>query len=88
MKLKRRLMKLAAVSAATLLTEGLFRSGRDLSREKLIESIEGLYGFNTGLTPEMAFTPNRRLGARGGHIVAVDLSEGAFKPTGERVVPR
>ena len=80
--------QLAAVSAATLFTEGLFRSGRDLSREKLIESLEGLYDFSTGLTPEMAFTPNRRLGARGAHVVSVDLAKGTFEPTGERITPR
>ena len=80
--------QLAAVSAATLLVEGLNRAGRDLSREGLIESLEGLYDFSTGLTPQMAFTPNRRLGARGGHVVTVDLAGGSFEPTGKRIVPR
>jgi ABC-type branched-subunit amino acid transport system substrate-binding protein len=62
-----------ALSSAKLLVEGLKRAGRDLNRERLIEALEGLYKFATGFTPAVTYGPNRRLGARGAHIVPLDL---------------
>jgi branched-chain amino acid transport system substrate-binding protein len=45
------------------LVEGLRRAGRDLTREKLIEALETLDGFQ-GIGPAMTFGPDRRQGAR------------------------
>jgi hypothetical protein len=53
--------------------EGLRRAGRELSRTRLVEGIEQLYNFDTGVTPPLTFGPNRRIGALGAHIVTVDL---------------
>jgi ABC-type branched-subunit amino acid transport system substrate-binding protein/mono/diheme cytochrome c family protein len=80
--------QLSALAAAQVLLEGLHRAGRDLSRERLIESLEGLYKHQTGLLPPVTFTPNRRLGAPGAHIVRANLQTRNFEPLGERVVPR
>ena len=75
--------QLAALAAAKLLVEGMRRAGRDLSRVRLIEGIEGLFGFQTGVTPPLSYGPNRRIGARGAHIVAVDLANKRYAPVGD-----
>lgn len=65
--------------SAKILTEGLKRAGKDVSREKLVAVLEGLYEFNTGLTPQITFGPNRRIGALGAYIASVD-------PEGKKIV--
>jgi ABC-type branched-subunit amino acid transport system substrate-binding protein len=70
--------QVSAFSAARILTEGLKRVGKDLSREKLIQSLEGLYEYQTGLTPAITFGPNRRIGAMGAYIVTIDLKQKQF----------
>ena len=72
--------QISAYVSAQLLVEGLKRAGRDLSREKLINSLEGLYEFDTGLTPRLTYGPNRRVGAAGAYIVAVDVEKKQFVP--------
>jgi len=80
--------QIAAVAAAKLLVEGLQRAGRELSHQALVKSLEGLYGYKTGLTPALSFGPNRRIGARGAHVVAVDLVNRAYQPIGGWREPR
>jgi ABC-type branched-subunit amino acid transport system substrate-binding protein len=70
--------QVSAFAAAKILVEGLKRAGKDLSREKLIQSLEGLYQYQTGMTPAITYGPNRRIGANGAYIVAVDLKEKKF----------
>lgn len=74
--------QLSAYVAATLFAEGVKRAGRELTREKLITALEGLYEFDTGLTPRLTFGPNRRIGAFGAHIVTFDRTKKAFIPAG------
>jgi ABC-type branched-subunit amino acid transport system substrate-binding protein len=74
--------QLSAYAAAQLFVEGLKLAGRDLSREKLITSLEGLSEYQTGLMHSLTFGPNRRVGASGSHIVGVDLEKKQFAPTG------
>jgi ABC-type branched-subunit amino acid transport system substrate-binding protein len=74
--------QLSAYAAAQILVEALKRAGQDLSREKLIASLEGLYEYKTGLTPAITFGPNRRTGALGAHIVAVDVEKKQYASTG------
>lgn len=64
--------RLSALSAAKLLVYGLQKAGRELTREKLIDTLEGLYRFETGQMPPLTFTPNRRVGTDGVHVLAVD----------------
>jgi len=71
-----------------VLVQGLKESGRRLSRELLIEALEGLYEYSTGLTPPLTFGPNRRVGAHGAYIVAVDLDERRFAGDPVWVEPR
>jgi ABC-type branched-subunit amino acid transport system substrate-binding protein len=72
--------QISAYSAAKILVEALKRAGKDVSREKLIQSLEGLYEYQTGLTPAITYGPNRRVGAMGAYIVAVDLNGKQFVP--------
>ena len=74
---------MSAFSAAKLLVEGLNLSGRDLSREKLIAALEGFYQFETGLTPPITYGPNRRIGALGAYVVALDLDNKGFTPASD-----
>jgi ABC-type branched-subunit amino acid transport system substrate-binding protein len=69
-----------AYSAAKVLVEALKRAGRELSRDKLIQSLEGLSDYPTGLAPALTFGPNRRIGAMGAYIVTIDLNEKQFLP--------
>ena len=70
--------QLSAYSGARILVEGLKRAGKDVSREKLIETLEGLNQYTTGLTPAVTFGPNRRIGAMGAYIVTIDLEKREF----------
>jgi ABC-type branched-subunit amino acid transport system substrate-binding protein len=74
--------QISAYVAAKILVEGLKRTGRDLSREKFIHSLEKLYEFQTGLTPRVTYGPNRRIGALGSYIVTIDLEKKNFTPVG------
>jgi ABC-type branched-subunit amino acid transport system substrate-binding protein/cytochrome c553 len=65
--------RLAALSAANVLTYALQKAGREVTREKIVEILEKLYRFETGQTPPLTFTPNRHVGANGAHIIGIDL---------------
>jgi ABC-type branched-subunit amino acid transport system substrate-binding protein len=67
--------QISAFSAAKILTEALKRVGKDASREKLIQTLEGFYEYQTGLTPAITFGPNRRIGAMGSYVVTNDLKQ-------------
>jgi ABC-type branched-subunit amino acid transport system substrate-binding protein len=70
--------QLMALAAAKIFTEALKRAGRDLSREKLITVLEGLYEYETGVTPSITFGPNRRVGAMGAYVVSIDPAKREF----------
>ncbi|HWM91608.1 MAG TPA: ABC transporter substrate-binding protein [Thermoanaerobaculia bacterium] len=74
--------QLSALAAAEVLLEGLERSGRGLTRDRLIESLESLRGFVTGLAPPITFGPARRIGARGAYILKADLRNRRWIPAG------
>lgn len=74
--------KLNAFAAAKIFTEGLKRAGRDLSREKLITALEGLYEYDTGVTPSITFGPNRRVGAMGAYVLSIDPAKREFVSSG------
>jgi ABC-type branched-subunit amino acid transport system substrate-binding protein len=74
--------QLAALGAAKTFVEALKRAGADLSREQLIASLEGLYEYETGLTPKLIFGPNRRVGASGAYIITINAETKEFVSTG------
>ncbi len=75
----------SALAAAKVLVDGLQRAGKDLSREKLITALEGLYDYDTGLTPHLTFGPNRRVGAAGAYIIGINPEKKEFLATGDWV---
>jgi len=72
--------QLSAYSAAKVLAEALKQSGKDVSREKLIQVLERFYEYRTGLTPAIIYGLNRRIGAMGAHVITVDLKTKQFIP--------
>lgn len=72
--------QVSAYCASKILIEGLKLAGRDLSREKFLAALERIYRFETGLTPPITFGPNRRTGALGAYVLALDLDKRAFAP--------
>lgn len=70
--------QLSAFAAAKVFVEALTRAGKDLSREKLVNTLEGFYDYDTGTTPRITFGPNRRVGAAGAHVVSIDAAETEF----------
>ena len=70
--------QLAAFAAAKVFVAALMRTGKDLNRENLIKALEGLYDYDTGVTPRITFGPNKRVGAAGAHVVRIDLAEKEF----------
>ena len=68
----------SAFAAAKVLVHGLELAGRNLSRERLVTTLEGFYEFDTGLMPRISFGPNRRIGALGAYIVTVDPEKKLF----------
>jgi ABC-type branched-subunit amino acid transport system substrate-binding protein len=73
--------RLAAV-AADLLAEALRRTGKDLTREKLVQSLEKIYTWDTGLTPRLSFGPRRHIGSLGGYVVEVGAGGGKGQASG------
>lgn len=64
--------QLATVAAVKVFIEGLKRSGRDLTREQLIASLELLYQFPTNLTPPISYARNRHMGSTDVHVLRVE----------------
>jgi len=77
--------QIAALCSAKVLTQGLKLAGKALSRSTLIEALEGLADFDTGLMPRIGFGPNRRIGAPGAYIVEVDPAAQRFKQVSQWV---
>lgn len=71
----------SAIAAARILVHALEICGKDLSRERLVTALEGLYEYETGLLPKITFGPNRRIGALGAYIVTIDPERKLFPAT-------
>ena len=74
--------QLSAFAAAKVFVEALTRAGKDLSRDRLITTLEGFYDYDTGVTPRITFGPNRRVGAAGAYVISLeDAQRGAADAT-------
>ena len=62
--------RLAAVVAARVLVAGLETCGRGVDRQRLVQGLESLKDFETGLTRPMSFGPRRRTGLDGLYVVS------------------
>ena len=72
--------QMTALAAAEVLFEGLKRTGRDVSREKLIATLEKLYRFDAGLGAPVSYGPNRRIGERGAYVASLDFAHHSLGP--------
>ena len=77
---RHRTAQIAILASARVLVEGLKRAGRELSRDRLIEALEGFSEVETGLTPWVTYGPNRRVGIDGAYMIALDLDQGKMVP--------
>jgi len=75
----------SAIAAAKILVHAMELCGKDLTRERLVTTLEGLYEYDTGLMPKITFGPNRRIGALGAHIVTIDPEKKLFPASVEWV---
>jgi hypothetical protein len=64
-----------ALAAAKILVEALRRAGRDVTRERLIDALETLQDFRTGLIPPVSYSATRRIGSDGAWIVPLGGGE-------------
>lgn len=71
-----------AYSAAAVLIEALMQTGRDASREGVIDRLETVRGFEGAMTPPLTFGPNRRVGSRGAEIVRYDPKNATLATSG------
>jgi ABC-type branched-subunit amino acid transport system substrate-binding protein len=74
-----------AFAAAKVFIEGVKLSGRRLSRAGLVDSIERLRDFRTGVLPPLTFGPNRRLGVVGAYVVGVDSANKRLTPLSDLI---
>ena len=74
-----RLVQISAYCAAKILVEALARAGKNVTREKLILTLEQMRDFRTGLLPGITFGANRRVGSFKAEIVCVDLASHSFQ---------
>lgn len=74
-----RLVQISAYCAAKILVEALARAGKSVTREKLIQTLEQMRDFRTGLLPGITFGANRHVGSFKAEIVCVDLASHSFQ---------
>jgi ABC-type branched-subunit amino acid transport system substrate-binding protein len=77
-----------AYAAAKVFIEAAKNGGRQISRAALVNSLEQLQDFQTGVIGPLTFGPNRRVAAAGSYIVGIDLSKKQYVVVSERIVPR
>jgi ABC-type branched-subunit amino acid transport system substrate-binding protein len=70
--------RLSALCAGKLLIETLRKTGREVTREKIVKTCEQFYQLDLGSMRPVSFAPDRRVGSTGAHIVGVDLEKRAL----------
>ena len=63
---------------AKVLCEGIRRAGKDLTRESLIEALETLDGYDTGIFPPVTYAKDDRRGTDAARILKVDPANKDF----------
>jgi ABC-type branched-subunit amino acid transport system substrate-binding protein len=77
-----------AYAASRTLIEAVKLSTRNLSRATLINALEGLRDYSTGVIPPISFGPNRRVGVEGSFVVGIDLNNKRYVALSEQLVPQ
>jgi ABC-type branched-subunit amino acid transport system substrate-binding protein len=78
---------MTAYAAGLLLIEALERAGHDLSRRKLIDTLEAVQGFDTGLLPPLSYNADRRIGSMGGFVLGIAPDGSGLRPLGGYLTP-
>ncbi len=78
---------MTAYAAGLLLVEALERAGHDLSRRKLIDTLEAVQGFDTGLLPPLSYNADRRIGSLGGFVLGIAPDGSGLRPLGGYLTP-
>jgi hypothetical protein len=65
---------LALLAAARLLVTALEQAGRDVGRERLVESLQSLREFRSGFAPPGSLTPRRHTAASGMYVAPLPAS--------------
>ena len=76
-----------AYAGAALLVDTLKRSGRQITRNELIESLERLHGYETGTTPPLTFSPTRHVGTRETTILILSKDGTQLVPLSQQILP-
>jgi ABC-type branched-subunit amino acid transport system substrate-binding protein len=69
-----------ATASAAVITEAMMRAGRGLTREGLLQALEGFSSVETNLRVPISFGPNRRIGASDVRIMMVDTQSRKLVP--------
>jgi ABC-type branched-subunit amino acid transport system substrate-binding protein len=75
-------IQVPAYVAALATVEVLKLAGRDVNRNKFVTAFESLHNYESGMIPQLSYTADRRIGALGGYVVAVDPERKDFRPIG------
>ncbi|WP_240359366.1 ABC transporter substrate-binding protein [Pyxidicoccus trucidator] len=75
--------QLGAYAAARVLVEALTRTGADVTRASLVQHLEALRDFDTGVSPPVTFGVNRRVGVQGAQLAALDPATGRLVAASE-----
>lgn len=78
---------LAALAPAKIFAEALRQAGREVGRDKLVETLSTIYNFTTGWTPPISYGATRRVGALGAHVVRLNLKNKSFAPVEPWMAP-
>lgn len=68
----------SAFAGTRLMEEGMRRAGRAMTRASLIETVGGLWQFETGVMPRLTYNQNRRTGLTGAAVLGVDPEKKQF----------
>jgi ABC-type branched-subunit amino acid transport system substrate-binding protein len=74
--------RLFAYGGMETLIEGVKRSGKRITRKKLVDAVEELYNFDVGLNRPISYGSQRRTGLMGAHVVKLDPENKRLSPTG------
>jgi ABC-type branched-subunit amino acid transport system substrate-binding protein len=75
--------QLGAYAAARVLVEALTRTGADVTRASLVEHLEALRDFDTGVSPPVTFGINRRVGVQGAQLAELEVATGRLVAASE-----
>ena len=73
----------AALAAVKWLVAALEKTGRDLTRDRLIATLETFERYETGVAPPLRLRPGKRMATRGAYLVKLDAATKGFLPVGE-----